>query len=322
MGLAGVWRRVIAVIACGCVAAGVAGVSPAEGFADSPLSWSAPALIDPGASLSGVSCPSVSLCVAVDRAGNVVTSTSPAGGASAWRIAHIDPTAPACPTLPGCHGLTGVSCASVALCVAVDDQGYVITSTEPTGGASAWHPANVDSSNAGCGVFGSACHGLRGVSCASVSACVAVDAGNVIVSTDPTAGASAWHSAAVDQSAETCTPTSGCFGLTGVSCPSASLCVAVHWAGNVVSSTNPTSGSGAWTVTAVSHYPNGLLNVSCASSLLCVAVGYSGDVFTATDPAGARAWTPTNVDGNGSDRYLAAVSCAFRTSLCVALDSG
>ena len=33
--------------------------------------------------LTGVSCPSSSLCVAVDRSGNVVTSTNPAGGAAA-----------------------------------------------------------------------------------------------------------------------------------------------------------------------------------------------------------------------------------------------
>src|SRR5437588_11249404 len=66
--------------------------------ADSPLSWSAPALIDHQApfgqpqQLHSVSCPSASLCVAGNSAGNVVTSTNPTGGAGAWTISHVDGT--------------------------------------------------------------------------------------------------------------------------------------------------------------------------------------------------------------------------------------
>src|SRR5690349_11451612 len=36
------------------------------------------------ANLSAVSCPNSGLCVAVDYSGNVVTSTTPTGGAAAW----------------------------------------------------------------------------------------------------------------------------------------------------------------------------------------------------------------------------------------------
>jgi hypothetical protein len=80
--------------------------------------------------ITGISCPAVSLCVAVDRTANAITSTSPTGGAGAWNVANIDQA-------PYSPGLTGVSCPATSLCVAtVSDLsgGNVLTSTNPTGG--------------------------------------------------------------------------------------------------------------------------------------------------------------------------------------------
>ena len=65
----------------------------------------------------------------------------------------------------------------------------------------------------------------------------------------------------------------------GPSCPSSGLCVAVDNRGNLVTSSNPTGGAAAWTVTDVDG-SNGLDGVSCPSSGLCVAVDQSGDVVT------------------------------------------
>ena len=79
--------------------------------------------VDGTNALTGVSCASVSLCVAVDKQGAVVTSTNPTGGASAWQVTHVD----------GTTSLTGVSCQSVSLCVAVDSAGNLLSSTNPTG---------------------------------------------------------------------------------------------------------------------------------------------------------------------------------------------
>ena len=79
--------------------------------------------MDPGIALRGVSCPSASLCVAVDDLTSVVTSTNPTGGAGAWTVTNVAPAI----------GLRGVSCPSVSLCVAVDDSGNVVTSTNPAG---------------------------------------------------------------------------------------------------------------------------------------------------------------------------------------------
>jgi hypothetical protein len=117
------------------------------------------------------------------QCGNVITSTNPVGVASSWPVANVD----------GANRLSGVSCPSVSLCVAVDGAGNVITSSNPTSGASGWKFAHVDD------------HGLSHVSCASMFLCVAAiddertigsvaqaaDSGNVIISTDPTSGASA-----------------------------------------------------------------------------------------------------------------------------------
>ena len=40
---------------------------------------------------SGISCPSTSRCVAVDRSGDVVTSDDPTGGPTVWSATDIDP---------------------------------------------------------------------------------------------------------------------------------------------------------------------------------------------------------------------------------------
>lgn len=193
--------------------------------------------------------------------------------------------------------LQAMSCPSVSLCVGVDNDGNVVTSTDPAGGAGTWTVTDVDNTVA-----------LLGVSCPSTSLCVGVDIrGNVVTSTDPTGGAGAWTVANVD----------GTIAFNGVSCPSSSLCVAVDSGGDAVSSTDPTGGVGAWTVADVdsTHFLNG---VACASSSLCVAVDGSGNVVTSTNPSGgAGAWTAAHVDGTNA---VTGVSCPS-SSFCAATDS-
>src|SRR6266699_2183335 len=55
---------------------------------------------------------------------NVVTSTNPTGGSSAWTVTHLN----------GTGGFWGVFCPSVDLCVAVDQGGNLITSKNPAAG--------------------------------------------------------------------------------------------------------------------------------------------------------------------------------------------
>ncbi len=281
------------------------------------FSWQSPAMVDPSAGsalgicqtpgycfgqgsdgLSLISCPSSSLCVAADSSGNVLTSTDPAGGANTWSLAHVDGnTSGACSGSNPCF--QGISCPSESFCAGVDSAGYVFTTTDPAAGAAAWSSAKISGE-----------YDLTAVSCPSASLCVAVDnEGNVITSTSPTSGASAWHTEKIDEGP---CPTVYCKNIKAqlppvrtldtISCPSASLCVAGDWDGDVVTSSNPTGGTDAWSVAHVdSNLISGavvgkaaqaeIVSVSCPSVSLCVASDGVGEVLTSQNPTGgASAW--------------------------------
>jgi len=69
--------------------------------------------------MNAVSCPTSSVCVAVDRAGRVVVSNNPTAGAAPWTVTNVD----------GTNSLEAVSCPSTSLCVAVDAVGNVVVGT-------------------------------------------------------------------------------------------------------------------------------------------------------------------------------------------------
>ena len=216
-------------------------VTPAETDSSGPLLWTAPGGADVRP-IDSISCPSTALCVAVDRGGYVLWSTDPAGGPLAWNATDVD----------GNAELTSVSCPSTVLCVAVDAAGNVITSQSPTGGGSAWAVTRVDRSTTQNNTDNAGSVLVRGVSCPSTTLCVAVDAaGNALVSTDPTGGASAWSTTHIDTNASY-----GCTGtglscqppLVGISCPSSALCAAVDFSGNLLTTTDPAAAL-PWTST-------------------------------------------------------------------------
>src|SRR5271155_4328210 len=112
--------------------------------------------------------------------------------------------------------LDGVACPSAELCVAVDDKGEIVTSTDPTGAAVTWHAAHVGSTP------------LEGVACQSSTLCAAWG-GHAIESSTAPASAGSW------------TPTTIAAGakVDAVSCPEASLCLAITGSNSLVSSTDP-----------------------------------------------------------------------------------
>jgi len=278
--------------------------------------------------LYGVSCPSSNLCVAVDYAGNVVTSTSPLVPLPTpepppvqspnWVVTNG--LAIGCGTVlePTCF-TTALSCPGTTLCVAGSVNGNVITSVNPTGGASAWKVMHVDGS-----------HYISSISCPNTGFCAAVDDdGNVVISTNPTQGGGAWTVTHINGSncAASPTPTEPPCSLTGVSCPSSGLCVATRSRGDVVVSSNPTGGAAAWNVAHVDA--NHLAGVSCPSTHMCVAVDTLGNAVTSTNPTGGQAaWKTTHIDGTdcyigetSAPCFLFSVSCPV-VSLCVAVDGG
>ncbi|TMK27319.1 MAG: hypothetical protein E6G62_00365, partial [Actinobacteria bacterium] len=255
------------------------GLAPAKAGAAPTLSWSA-STIDASGQPSAISCSSESLCVAVDRSGNALSSGDVTSPEAHWAATSID------------KGQSLVSVACVArMCVAVDSAGRALTSTSPLAGA--WSaPLPIDGGTA-----------LTGVACASESLCVAVDAaGGVLASSNPASPAASWP-----------VQYKGAAPLRSVSC-AASGCAAVDVAGNAVASGSPAAGAGAWRARAIDP-AGGLSGVSCSASHGCLAVDGAGNAFASADPmAAAPTWSSTPIDPGG----LTAVSCAD-TGLCVAV---
>jgi len=270
-------------------------------LAAGPLSWSSPRLIDRqahhGASipLFGVSCPSVSLCVAVDQDGNVLTAHGRAGSFASWKIARIDDS----------NLLEAVSCPSASLCFTADNDGNVLWSTKPAGGVHAWHRVRIAAPK----------ETAAGISCRSALFCLVAERGGVVLSSTKPTRVRPWHAVRLNYGQ-----------LEGVSCPSKSLCVAVDFSGNIWSTTDPTGARRAWREVANVPTPlSGLYSISCASVSLCVAGNDLGSVVATTNPtAGREAWPTFTVDpptgSSGSWNTITAISCTL-PSLCVAVDN-
>lgn len=191
--------------------------------------------------LSGVSCPSKTLCVAVGALDTIAVAQSPTGGRDSWRVSYptyAEPkqscleeegVSPASCSFPR-GSLDGVSCAGESLCVAVGYEGSVYVSADPIAGS--W--------SIGSPYEGPGAPHLTGVSCPSVSLCVAVSggygsaSGRVFTTTSPTTGQ--WQSDQLGGSPD----------LRAVSCATPSVCVAVAKGGRIFVSADPTGGAGTW----------------------------------------------------------------------------
>lgn len=296
--------------------------------------------VDTPGTLVGISCPSATMCVAVDSLGhgyysqNLGTSSYPS-----WTgPADIDGTG---------GGFGGIACASASLCVAYDLHGFVF-SINPNPGAF------VQSSSEQIETVSNV---LDAITCPSASDCYVSDAlGSVFVINPETPGTAPPTATmvTVDPGGE----------LSGISCSSTSLCAVTNTTGDVYLSTNPAS---TWSIRH--HLDDGVLpgmsvscatptfcavgtsdgalfvsmnanssfatftsalvpssgdtafytnSLSCPSTALCVAVDGEGRLFTSTDPnAAVPTWTDTTIDPG---EFIDAVACPT-TSLCIALDA-
>ena len=245
------------------------------------LTWTGVLPADGANHITDVSCPSVSLCVAVDTTGNVAFSTTPASGG--WSGSLL---------IDNGHQLTAVSCASAALCFAVDNHGSLFASAAPA--SAAWTPGStIDGTTA-----------LNAISCPSSALCVAVDdSGGVRSSTTP--GTVPWAGQTIDSPHH----------LTGVSCPTTSFCAAVDNVGQVLVTTTPTANwQSPLLLNAAGH---ALTGISCAASGLCVAVAADGNVYATADAAAATpTWSSTPAD---TGIQLNAVSCSD-VGVCALVD--
>jgi hypothetical protein len=210
--------------------------------------------------MRAVSCPSTTLCVAVDAVGDAFVSTDPTGGSGAWTGSYIDPgRTRGCTTAGlGCQPpLVGVSCASTALCTAIDFSGDILTTTTPT----ATTPWALTATSAQVG-------SLWALSCPTAGFCAAPDgSGKQVVTFDP-AAPTVIDAHAVHDS------------VYGISCPTAALCLGDAEAGTgtsgLLGTADPTSRGPRW-----SFGPPADVNaVACPSTSVCIATDGEGNVFT------------------------------------------
>jgi hypothetical protein len=335
-------RLWVGVLVVGCL--GLTGGPAAAAAANTPSwTWGPPSPVGPATGFTALSCPSLRLCVAsagsgVELSGDpmnaapawretslpfetsdiacpndhlcvglgepvitnqVVVTTAPTGPASAWRVSSLP--------LQDTEGTIGLACPSRALCViaghGLGSSPFLLTSTSP--GTGPWvrttlQPPPCTPSSCRQDEY------LTDVACPTTHLCVVPDSnGNVFTSTHPTAGAGAWSAGYANSP--------GYGGLSNLSCPSVSLCVATADRQLQVS-TDPSRGGASWRPAETSFAVNWL---DCPMIDYCLGAPPDAFPYAAARPAaGSAAWQATEIDPAGA---LVAVDCPSRVR-CVAVD--
>jgi hypothetical protein len=299
-----------------CVAQGDNGFSPGATIYNGST-WSSPSGNGGG---NGVSCPTSTFCVAVNRG---MYSTYTSGTWSTPTALALNLVSVSCPSSSYCAA-TGVDNAVGVGDHEVTDAGAVFSYQSGTWSA----PAAVDPLGGGAG----------SVSCATSVSCVAVAGGmdasiydgiqwtfNSYIDIDNVALAavscpSSTFCMAVNSAGDALTFNGSSWsaptavdanrGLTAVSCSSTTACIAVDSTGNYLSY----NGSG-WTLPATIDVDTGLASVSCPTSTFCAALDQLGHALTFQ---GAVWSSPAVALGSSGPN---AVSCTSAT-FCIAVGGG
>jgi hypothetical protein len=239
-----------------CAVAYVNGLVAATGTPNGTTPWTT-TTVSTGY-LNGISCtPQASLCVTTGK-GGIYASTDPASPYPTWRqISRVPARAVSCPSVHLCAvvglkraqilvstnptartvrwtqrviqtrliELGDISCATNRLCVAADFYGKVVSSTRPSGPASAWKIAYPLAKQG---------RGLGNVSCVAAHLCIVSENidGKVLLSNDPTGGKRAWKNEQIGPDEQPVTAL----------CQSTTLCVALDDIGDLLYNTHPIAG--------------------------------------------------------------------------------
>jgi hypothetical protein len=265
-------------------------------------SWSAQETPNPkelynGASLSNVSCTSSIVCVSVgqfEKSAEHLVPLAESWNGTAWSVQE-----PSAPTEGKWDYLSGVSCTSSAACTAV---GYYqnkstddwVTLAERWNGTT-WSMEEVPNPKEANGTYAD----LRGVSCASSEACIAV---GWYVNKLPAAAVLIEHWNGKEWKAEEPPLPTGTREdlLESISCSSTSACTAVGTFKKTEGGTSlPLAERWNGTTWAVQEPPHSesakdteLWGVSCPSSTACTAIGDTYNSAEETVP-GAESWNGT-----------------------------
>jgi hypothetical protein len=265
------------------------------------LEFTAPQSIDSTQSISAVACASTSFCAAVDLDGRFTYTTNPTATSPSWST-PVD--------VDGTNQLYGISCPSSSICVAVDWNGDAVYLLNPTGTLKTYvQPVDADWQ-------------LAAISCPSTGMCVAVDKGGnaevttALASCNTTTCAPAWtEETKIDTTQASATTPSA---LTGVDCPTTTLCVAVDYIGDAMIASNPATTP--WKTKApVASSGEPLTGVGCDAALACIVVDGAGDGEVDDSlTASSSSWSsPQTIVPSGAS----AISCvASSTALCAVAD--
>jgi hypothetical protein len=210
------------------------------------------------AATSVPSCSPDGLCAALDDA-EVLTTTNPAGGN--WTATEL-PTPPECSDhmyFP--ESLESISCPATSFCAATDATAQLWTTSDPGGPASAWTKSTIPKVSR---------HGDPRVICPDARRCLIVTPHQVAITTDPSGNPPHWTSTGLP----TLAPGLGADAISGLTCVSEQLCIAVDnqdWA----LSGNPQS-TVPWSATRLGITS---LSLACAEAL-CIAADWSGRIYT------------------------------------------
>jgi hypothetical protein len=276
-------RRVGLVVVVGLALATVA-VASTPGSAATPSGWSAPRPLPGAQDPQSVSCPTTSVCLATDSAGN------------AFRFDGTSWSGPT-PLDPGCAGQHAcglvVSCGAAAFCVAMDLSGQTFTYDGTWSKSTALQGADQFAM-------------FTAVSCPQAGVCVAIDdSGDAF-----TYQAATWSPRA---------PTDDASGLTVLSCPTTHFCAAAAAEGSSDfavrrGTTWRTGPSLPLPAPMGGSEPNDPAAVSCAAATFCAALDTFGHSYTYR----GKAWSgPTQLDDN--ENGGASVSCPT-PRFCAAVD--
>jgi hypothetical protein len=217
-------------------------------------------------------------CGGSDILGKIHISSNPSGGASAWSSQQLG-----APEVCGgsahqyckLDSLNSVSCPSISFC-ATTDGNDLWTSTEPSAPGAAWSKSPVPKLPGGVSVY-----------CPIESMCLATANASLETTSDPADPSPQWTAANLPKVVVPANfGSAASASISGVSCVSVQLCVAVDQQGGYAFVGNP-SDPNSWTATKIDYSapasaPLSLTGVSCTPSGRCVAVDGSGSVVIGT----------------------------------------
>jgi hypothetical protein len=232
-----------------------------------------------------VSCSTATFCAGSDYLGKIHVSNNPSGGASAWSSQQIGARVQ-CSGSAGQYcrydSLTAVSCPSISFCATTDGTD-LWTSTHPSTPDAAWSKSPLPK-------FPGQFPGRVSLYCPTPSLCLAAANATLETTSDPADPSPQWTAAKLPK---VVLPAD--FGpaasasISGVSCVSVQLCVAVDQEGGYAFEGNP-SDPNSWTATKIDYSSlnpgsvdaASLTGVSCTPNGRCVAIDGSGNVIVGT----------------------------------------